>query len=175
MKIDYDQIEVGTQVLFDGEGILFETLSTALAVFDTDYRKTHPRKWHVGFISRWHPTLGWMICEATGKGVQENPLAIYDSRYYSLYKWHEKPLDDKVTEYVNSVLGVKYDATVYVWVTIATLLNKIFKVNMGRWVNQNLMCWENLSDFNAFMGKSFCKEYKTITISDIMRALNHQG
>ncbi len=172
MQIPYEQIEVGTQVVFDGDKLLFEILSRALACVDTDYRKLKPRPWHVAFVSRRHPTLGWMICEATGKGVQENPLAIYDPKYYKLYKWHEKPLDiQRVTEYVNSVLGVKYDATVYVWVTIATLLNKIFKVNIGRWVNQNLMCWENLSDFNEYMGKPFCKSYRTITIADIVKAL----
>jgi hypothetical protein len=134
MQIEFKDIQVGTHVIFDGDGLLFKVLSTALGVFDSYYRKLNPRPWHCGFISRWHPTLGWMICESKGGGVQENPLAIYDSRYYKLYKWlDEPPTGDCINAFLSCHLGAKYDVVAYVWVIIATIINKVTGLNIGRW------------------------------------------
>jgi hypothetical protein len=174
MQISYKQIQVGTQVVFSGDGLLFKVLSTALGWVDKDYRRLSPRPWHVGFVSRWHPTLGWMICEATGKGVQENPLAIYDPRYYGLYKWFEKPLNqDSISIFLQQYLGLPYDGFWgYIWITIATLFNKIFHKNIGVWKDDRLLCWELFEEFDEFMEKPICKFNQTSTISDIMKALN---
>lgn len=165
-------IRIGDPVVFDGEGILFKVLSFLLASIDVDYRRLNPKPWHVGFISRYDLDQGWMIYEATGNGVQENPLSIYDPEYYQIYHWFDEPLDVvKVNLWVDSHLGCKYDNLAYVWVTIATLANKVLGLNLGRWQNNSFMCWELLESFCEAMGKPFSKDYRTITISDIMRAL----
>lgn len=164
-------IKIGDIVVFDGDKLLFKILSTALSWFDPYYKSLNPRPWHVGFISRYDLDDGWIICEATGNGVQENPLRIYDSRYYQIYHWLDNVDNLKVYQFVNEHLGCKYDNLAYVWVTIATLANKLLRLNIGRWQNNSMMCWELCESFFEWMGKPFSKQYRTITISDIVKAL----
>jgi hypothetical protein len=171
MQITEDKIEVGTQVLFDGDGILFKILSTILGWVEPDYRKLNPKPWHVGVISRYDVGKGWMVLEATGKGVQENNLNLYDSRFYKLYNWFNYPVDPiKRNLFLSEHMFCPYDGLAYVWVTGAVLLSKV-GINLGRWKNNSFMCWELLEEFDEEMGKPLCKENRTITIVDIWRQL----
>jgi hypothetical protein len=166
-------IREGDIVVFQGDGLLFKVLSTALAWFDPYYQSTpKPRKWHVGVISRYDLEDGWMVLEATGSGVQENPLYIYDPQYYQIYHWFDTVIDPvKRNEFLRNNLGKKYDSLAYVWVIIATLANRLLGLNIGRWQNNNMLCWEVLESFDEYMGKPMYKDYRTITISDILKAL----
>ncbi len=170
MEISEKDIEVGTLVLFEGSGFLFNVLSGALSVFDSDWRKVKPKYWHVGFISRKDPDKGWLICESLAGGIQENPVNIYKGAHY--FKWFDSPPDlDKVKNYVDSHLKLPYDALAYVWVILATIGNKVFRVNIGRWQNESYMCWENLEEFCLWMNKPVEKRNRTITICDIYKAI----
>lgn len=168
-------IRIGDQVVFDGDGLLFKVLSVILSWLDPYYKSLNPKPWHVGFISRYDLDEGWIICEATGEGVQENPLSMYNPEYYQIYRWLDNVDNLKVYQFVNEHLGCKYDNMAYVWVTIATMANKVLGLNLGRWQNNSMMCWELLECFNEYMGKPFTKDYRTITISDICKALQKRG
>ncbi len=170
MQISEKDIEIGTLVLFEGSGPLFKILSGALSIFDSDWRKVNPKYWHVGFISRYDPVRGWMICESLAGGIQENPVNIYKGAHY--FKWFDNPPDpDKVKNYIDCHLKLPYDALAYIWVILATIANKVFHINIGLWEDQKFMCWENLLEFCQWMDKPIEKLNKTITICDIYKAV----
>jgi hypothetical protein len=176
MQIEAKDIQVGTQVLFDGGGFLFNVLSFALSVFDSDWRKIKVKPWHVGFISRYDQEKGWMLCESMAGGIVENPLSIYPSKdYYRLYQWFKTPpSNEQVSAYLKDHLGCHYDGLVYIWTIIASIIDKVFHINIGVWNNESYMCWENLEEFDEWCNKPLTKKNRTITISDIYKTLNHQ-
>jgi hypothetical protein len=163
---------IGAIVVFEGDGFLWRVLSTLLGWFYPEYNRFKPKPWHVGFISRF-TYKGWLVAEATGKGVEENFLSDYDPKYYKLYEWlPSPPTPSEVDKFMSWRHGCKYDKWAYLWVTIACLAQKICGVNIGRWQNNAYMCWELVEEFVSCMGKPFCKYNRTITIVDIMEELN---
>jgi hypothetical protein len=164
--------KLGAIVVFDGDGVVWKVLSTILGWFYPEYNKLHPKPWHLGFISKFDLTKGWMIAEAAAGGVQEVPLKIYDKRYYRVYQWFKYgQLEKEVSAFLSWRLGLPYDKMAYIWVTIACLAQKILHVNIGRWRNDSYMCWELVEEFADEMGKPFEKTNRTITIVDIMEDL----
>jgi hypothetical protein len=175
MSCQITEPKLGSVVVFEGDGFAWRVLSTLLGWFYPEYNKFKPKPWHVGFISRYDPVSGWLIAEATGKGVQENPLSDYDAQYYKLYDWLDELPDPRdIRAFLSWRKGCPYDAQAYVWVTLACLAKKLLGINIGRWRNNSYMCWELVEEFAERMDKPFCKDNRTITIVDIIKRLEEK-
>jgi len=193
-KLTYSTLQRGATVLFDQQGPVSFVLSGVLGLVDSDWLRMLRKPWHVGFIVdketilnaldkkqeladhiNWdvlnHPE-NWWICESLAGGITVNPVSIYDLRRLRFYRWHQRPQSrEEDTKYLIDHIGLPYDPWVYLWTTIATILSKLFHLNIGVWTNPAFMCWENLEEYNNIRGKTLCTRYRTIMITDICRAL----
>src|SRR3990172_642826 len=92
--------ELGALILFKGEGFTFHVISFLLGLVNRKWAARDWKPWHVGFISG-KSDMGWLICEALGQGICNNPLSNYDGRDYRIYRWFKTPpSEEKVREYV---------------------------------------------------------------------------
>lgn len=177
-KID---IEIGDVIVFDGDGLLFKCLTKGLSCVDPYYKtlvedaKTKKRTapWHVGIITLYRKYEGFILTEATGEGIQNNPINIYDPSYYTIYPWFKESLDKhNVLAWVTNYVGKPYDVKKYIWTIIGVIAEKKFHKNFGDWKNDSYLCWEVLTEFCSDFGQPIVNDEKTYTISDIMQSLN---
>lgn len=183
------EIKLGDIIVFKGKGLVYTILGTILKLFERDWDKWG---WHIGFLSREDPFYGWMVCEATADGVQENPL---NDRECRNYHWLDTPDQSKINRFVNKHLGEKYDVAVYFFTMIQYLLLRViegfqnrfipwhkFTISFPRILDDRWTCWEVLFWFCRSMGKPIQESLgHTATrypmITDLTKALelNHHA
>jgi len=164
-------IEPGYNILWKGNGPLFTVLSFFLGLFDPEWRKRKWKAWHTGYVVRVLDTGEIITSQAVAKGVEaitySTALDMGDCRVYS---WLDEVEQSDIDIYTEWNLGRPYDAMAYVWTIIGELTNKFFH-HPFRVVNRAKMCWENLGEFDRFMGKELQGEEEPCLISKIVHVL----
>jgi hypothetical protein len=101
------------------------------------------------------------VCSVTYSSIED----MGDCR---IYNWldAEDLHQDHIENYVTEWNGNPYDVMAYFWVVITVIFNWHFSIS-----NKRLMCWENLSNFDRFMGKELQPCYEEPLLSKMMSKL----
>jgi len=171
MEISKDQIRAGDILIFkrDPNDRLAGVLSAVLKVF---YPRWDRYGWHMAFITRWHNGKNdWVVCEATWPKVRQNYLSLMGE--FRAYRWLDKEPDyeDQIKPFLKWCLGCPYDVWKYIWTIACGLLHRLFRINLGRWDNDEYMCWELVEEFAEHMGKPFTVKNITLLLPDIQKIL----
>jgi hypothetical protein len=164
-------IRPGDNILWRGDGNFFKLLSGILALKDKSWRARTWRPWHTGFVIKVLDTgeivtfqavnLKEGVCSVTYSSIED----MGDCR---IYNWldAEDLHQDHIENYVTEWNGNPYDVMAYFWVVITVIFNWHFSIS-----NKRLMCWENLSNFDRFMGKELQPCYEEPLLSKMMSKL----
>ena len=164
--------ELGALVLVKGEGLTFRIISGLLSLLNPSWRKRKWKPWHTFFICGHDDSRGWLICEALGEGVCVHPLANYTSKEYRMYRWFDSPRDqNKITDFVASHLGQKYDILVYPLTALAYLARHYWGRPVPRLFDNSWSCWELVYYFADRMGQSFAESYDFPMINELLDSL----
>lgn len=171
MQIEAKDIRPGDILLFkrDPNDKVAGFLSLILKLF---YPRWKRWGWHMAFIAHWHNGKeDWVVCEATWPKVRLNYLSSMGE--FKVYRWLDKEPDyeKQIKPFLLWCLDCRYDVWKYVWTIAFGILHKIFRVNIGRWENDEYYCWELVEEFAEHMGKPFTTKNITLLLPDIERGL----
>jgi hypothetical protein len=159
----------GSSILWKQNGWLAKVLSTVLAWKDKSWRARVWRAWHTGFIIKVLDT-GEIVTFQAVNLKQGTCVITYDSVADMgdciVYDWLEYPNTDFIESYVAQCNGMPYDGLAYFWVIVTVLFGWHWQVS-----DKRLMCWENLINFCAYMGKPLQPFWEEPIISKMMNVL----
>lgn len=172
----FTDIRHGANILWRGRGNFSNTLSFILACKDPSWRARRKEgwwPWHTGFVVKILDTGEIVTFQAVN--LKEGVCAVTytsekDMGDYRIYNWLDNPDQERIEQYVNEWNGMPYDWLAYVWVIITVLFNWHFSIS-----DKKLMCWENLSNFDRFMGKELQPSWEEPLISKMMNKLEGKG
>jgi len=163
--------KVGDIVEFKGKGSVHGILSRLIWLFERWWDRWG---WHVAFICGYDNDRGPLICESVAGGVRVIPLREVAGGYgeYRIHSWFEEsPEQSKVDAYVESVLGAKYDVTIYLWTALQYLVRHLINRRIPRLLDNRYTCWENVFFFCREMGKPIQAIYDCPMITDLLKGL----
>jgi len=165
-------IKRGDIIEFKGRGPTFFFLGWILKLFEWWWDRWG---WHTAFVCG-KDERGLLICEALDSGVQITPLSRYDGYPYRIYRWLDRvPPQTKVDAYVESVLGARYDVTIYFWTAAQYLFRHFFNRRIPRLLDDRYTCWENVFWFMREMGKPIQSIYDCPMITDMLKVVRFVG
>lgn len=164
-------IQAGDNVLWKGQGFIFNILSFILGLMFPEWRKRKWKPWHVGYVVKVYADGMIVVCEAIAKGIEYVTYSsIWDMGDYRIYYWLDNPNPNKIKKYASQHIGLPYDSLAYVWTILGGLSMKLFK-HPFRIVNKPKMCWENLCEFDRFMGKQLQPAHEPCLINRMIEIL----
>ena len=170
MLIRPEEARAGDNITWKGKGFAFEILSRPLAWIDW---KTHwdRKDWHTGYIVRMFMDGEVVTSQAVAGGVEAVTYPnVYSMGECRIYRWLDNPDQARIDEYTEKHNGEPYDVLDYVWVFAGALSMILFR-HPFRMVNGWKMCWENMSEFDRYMGKELQNESEPCLISRIVKSL----
>jgi hypothetical protein len=169
--MDINRVKSGANILWKGDGFIFHVLSFALGLFDKKWRKRDWKPWHAGYIVKILEDEEIVTSQAVGKGVEAvtypNVESMGDCR---IYGWLDNPDQTKIDDYTEKHLEEPYDALDYIWTILGELSDKLFHWPF-RIVDKAETCWENLSQFDRYIGKELQPEEEPALISKMIDRL----
>lgn len=155
--------------LTDPETWIEEVLSRGIVLFlDRSWDRWG---WHSGYVVDVLPSGEIVSSQAIASGVHYVTYTSQeDMGECRIYRWLGRRDGEKIARYAAEHDGEPYDVLNYLWVIIAALSAKYLRWPF-RVVDRAKMCWENLAEFDRFMGKELQPEEEPCLISSIVRAL----
>lgn len=166
--------QAGCNILWKGTGLPANILARILALMDKEWReqmRTGWWPWHAGYIVRILEDGEIVTSQAVEKGVEAVTYPSVESMGdCRIYNWLDNPDQAKIDDYTEKHLGEPYDALAYVWTILGELSSRIFHWSF-RIVNRAYTCWENMSQFDRYMGKEIQSEEEFPLISKMIDRL----
>jgi len=177
MEVSKKDIRIGDNVIFKRESkdVIAFLVSAFIKIFYPNWDRWG---WHMAVIIERvalpHGEIDWKVLEATMPSARVNYLS--NMNECRIYRWFNKPLDlDKIDAFVNKHLGCKYDIWKYLFTVTYGILRYTFKINLGKWENDEYYCWEMVEEFNEQMGKPFTTKHETLILPDLQKLLESSG
>lgn len=150
--INNEKIKLGSIIIWEGNGILYEVLSRLIQWIDSP--EWDRWGWHTSFISKRDEDDNWCDCSADGSGINEKPIADREGRY----KVFNIPLPllgtETVREFVQIHKGRKYHSLGYLWKALYILTRGHFP----RILTRKQVCWDLVFEFCDDMGTEITDE-----------------
>ena len=165
------EIKPGANILWKGGGNFTALLSGILAWKDKTWRARTWRPWHTGFVVKILDSGEIVTFQAVN--IKEGVCAVTYSSVEDMgdcrvYPWFDNPDHAEIERFVEVRNGMPYDVLAYFWVIITVLFGWHWSIS-----DKSLMCWENLSDFDRYMGKEMQPCWDEPLISKMMNALEN--
>jgi hypothetical protein len=163
-------VKVGDQIVWVGEGVMFNTLSPTLALKDKTWKARTWRGWHMGYVVDVDLLTGEITtCQALDmkSGICAITYATEaDMGNCKVYHWLDEPDSKMIADYAAATYGLPYNPWAYPITIICYLLN--WQIDI---IQRAKTCWQNLSQFDIYMGKPLQPFDEMPMVSDIMNAL----
>jgi len=170
MRIDPKYARAGDNITWKGNGFIWNVLKTPLAWIDRKF-KWDKWAWHTGYIVKILDDGQVVTSQAVANGVEAITYPdVYSMGECRIYRWLDNPDQDKIDDYTECHNGDTYDALVYLWVFLGALSMVLLK-HPFRVVNRAKMCWENMSEFDRYMGKQLQPEEEPCLLSRMVTRL----
>jgi hypothetical protein len=166
-------IKAGDNIVWklpDKGDMLASILSKILSFKDKSWRSRSWKGWHTGFVVKVLDTGEIVTFQAVNlfEGVCAVTYASEaDMGDCKIYHWLDDADEAKIEQYIQEFNGMPYDLLAYFWVTITVLFNWHWSISTKR-----LMCWQNLTNFDRFMGKELQPCFDEPLISKMMTSLD---
>lgn len=162
MRIQPHQAKVGDDILWKGSGLIYHLLSPILWLCDLESH-FDMWGWHTGYIVKIRFNGEVVTSQAIASGVQEVTYPNLNKMgKCRIYRWLKNVDEEKLQAYSKAHIGTPYDPYVYFW----TILGAIFKLRI---CDRKLMCWENVSEKNRYMGRELQPEDEPCLLSRMVR------
>ena len=167
------ETEIGDIVLFEGQGVVFRTLSALLSIFDSYWRKLRWKPWHLAVVCE-GGLNGYWVLESTGKGVVFSFMDYKALKECRIYRWlDDEPEPRKVNEFINNYIGCNYDVACYLFTMLQYLILHFFNHPIPRLLDNRFTCWELAFQFCREMGKPIQSLHKYPMITDFLREVKN--
>jgi hypothetical protein len=109
--------------------------------------------WHMA-VMFWHEGDDWTVLEATWPEVRLNNLSKMGEN--RAYRWFDvEPDHDKISKFVNNMLGKRYDVLLYSWTAVQYLISHFWNRPIPWLLDDRVTCWELVTKFDEAMGFFF--------------------
>jgi hypothetical protein len=167
MQIEKKDIRPGDFLIFKraAKDRLAFILSLLIRLFYADWDRWG---WHMAVVMRRNEE-NCTVLEAAWPVVRLNDLSSMDE--YKAYRWLEKEPETAIIEaFVKTHAGLPYDVKKYLFTFLYGILRH-FKINLGKWEDDNYYCWELAEEFAECLGKPFTTRNETLLLPDIQKEL----
>jgi hypothetical protein len=165
-------IQLGSIIVYKGNGLVFQLLSRLLKFFERDWDKWG---WHMSVVVG-QEYNDWIVIEAVSGGVRKTRLTKSQgyTRGVRVYNWLDEFDAAKAGTFAAKHTGQKYDIAVYFWTTLGYLARKAWGRPIPRLFDDRWSCWELVYYFCDRMGKPLAESYDFPLITDFLKAVKSE-